>query len=61
VHPMTLEAEILHFADQSSAKGNDFNEAVQDSELFPGEDLEFSAKRSWRLERRVWRRTHRWE
>jgi hypothetical protein len=57
---MTLEAEILHFADQSSAKGNDFNEAVLDSELFPGEDLEFSAKRSWRLERRVWRRTHRW-
>jgi 3'-5' exoribonuclease len=61
VRPMTLEAEILHYADQSSAKGNDFNEAVQDSELFPGEDLEFSAKRSWRLERRVWRRTHRWE
>jgi 3'-5' exoribonuclease len=60
VRPMTLEAEILHFADQSSAKGNDFNEAVLDSELFPGEDLEFSAKRSWRLERRVWRRTHRW-
>jgi 3'-5' exoribonuclease len=56
VRPMTLEAEILHYADQSSAKGNDFNEAVQDSE-----DLEFSAKRSWRLERRVWRRTHRWE
>jgi 3'-5' exoribonuclease len=61
VRPMTLEAEILHYADQSSAKGNDFNEAVQDSELFPSEDLEFSAKRSWRLERRVWRRTHRWE
>jgi 3'-5' exoribonuclease len=61
VKPMTLEAEILHFADQSSAKGNDFNEAVKDGELFPGDDFEFSAKRSWRLERRVWRRTHTWD
>lgn len=61
VRPMTLEAEILHFADQASAKGNDFNEAVRDPELFPAEDLEFSSKRSWRLERRVWRRPHGWE
>lgn len=61
VRPMTLEAEILHYADQTSAKGNDFNEAVVDTELFPGADLEFSAKRSWRLERRVWRRAHRWD
>lgn len=61
VRPMTLEAELLHHADQTSAKGNDFNEAVQDGELFPGDDLQFSAKRSWRLERRVWRRTHSWE
>jgi 3'-5' exoribonuclease len=61
VRPMTLEAEILHFADQSSAKGNDFADAVQDTELFPGDELEFSAKRSWRLERRVWRRSHSWD
>ncbi|MBK7906073.1 MAG: HD domain-containing protein [Gemmatimonadetes bacterium] len=61
VRPMTLEAEILHFADQTSAKGNDFGEAVLDSELFPTDDLEFSAKRSWRLERRIWKRTHSWE
>ena len=60
VKPMTLEAEILHFADQSSAKGNDFAEAVQDTELFPDAEMEFSARRSWRLERRVWRRTHSW-
>ena len=58
---MTLEAEILHFADQSSAKGNDFAEAVQDTELFPDAEMEFSARRSWRLERRVWRRTHTWD
>jgi 3'-5' exoribonuclease len=61
VRPMTLEAEVLHYADQSSAKGNDFAEAVEDTELFPSDDLAFSAKRSWRLERRVWKRTHRWE
>jgi 3'-5' exoribonuclease len=61
VRPMTLEAEILHFADQASAKGNDFNEAMQDPELFPAEDMEFSARRSWRLERRVWKRSHTWE
>lgn len=60
VRPMTLEAEILHYADQTSAKGNDFSEAVHDSELFPTDDLEFSAKRSWRLERRVWKRSHGW-
>ncbi|MBA3854319.1 MAG: hypothetical protein C0503_07880 [Gemmatimonas sp.] len=61
VRPMTLEAEILHFADNTSAKANDFNEAVEDAELFPSADLEFSAKRSWRLERRVWKRSHRWD
>jgi 3'-5' exoribonuclease len=61
VRPMTLEAEILHYADQSSAKGNDFNEAVEDPEMFPDVNVEFSVKRNWRLERRVWRRTHSWD
>lgn len=60
VRPMTLEAEILHFADNTSAKANDFNEAVEDVELFPSPELEFSAKRSWRLDRRVWKRSHSW-
>jgi 3'-5' exoribonuclease len=61
VRPMTLEAEILHYADQSSAKGNDFIEAVDDGELFPGGEEAISVKRSWRLERKVWRRSHSWE
>lgn len=61
VRPMTLEAEILHFADNTSAKANDFNEAMDDAELFPSAELEFSAKRSWRLERRVWKRSHGWD
>jgi hypothetical protein len=57
---MTLEAELLHFADQASAKGNDFAEAVEDPELFTAEGQPFSAKRSWRLERRVWRGRADW-
>ncbi len=61
VRPMTLEAELLHFADNTSAKGNDFADAMTDSELFPTDEQEFSAKRSWRLERRVWKRSHRWD
>jgi 3'-5' exoribonuclease len=61
VRPMTLEAEILHFADNTSAKSNDFNDAITDSELFPSSELEFSAKKSWRLDnRRVWKRSHSW-
>lgn len=60
VRPMTLEAELLHWADQASANGNNFNDAVQDPELFPA-DEEFSVKKSWRLDRRIWRRTHSWE
>jgi len=60
VRPMTIEAELLHWADQASANGNNFNDAVLDPELFPA-DEEFSVKKSWRLDRRIWRRTHGWE
>lgn len=59
VRPMTLEAELLHWADQSSANGNNFNNAIEDPELFPGAE-EFSVKKSWSLDRRVWRRAHEW-
>lgn len=60
VRPMTLEAELLHWADQASANGNNFRDAVEDADLFPG-DESFSVKRSWRLDRKVWRRTAGWE
>ena len=60
VRPMTLEAELLHWADQASANGNNFRDAVVDTDLFPG-DEEFSVRRSWRLDRKVWRRTAGWE
>jgi 3'-5' exoribonuclease len=60
VRPMTLEAELLHHADQVSAKGNDFTEAMTDRELFPGDEA-FSVRKSWRLDNRVvWRRAVDW-
>jgi 3'-5' exoribonuclease len=59
VRPMTLEAELLHWADQSSANGNNFNDAMEDPEMFPGTE-EFSVKKYWRLDRKVWRRKHEW-
>jgi 3'-5' exoribonuclease len=60
VRPMTLEAELLQWADQSSANGNTFSGAIEDRELFPA-DEEFSVRDSWALDRRVWRRTHTWD
>lgn len=60
VRPMTLEAELLHWADQASANGNNFIEETGSTELFPT-DEEFSIKKSWRLERKIWRRTERWD
>jgi 3'-5' exoribonuclease len=60
VRPMTLEADLLHWADQSSAKGNDFIEETANNELFPG-DSAFTPKKSWRLDRKIWRRQEHWE
>ena len=59
VRPMTLEAELLHWADQSSANGSTFNDAMEDPELFPGSE-EFSVRKAWRLDRKVWKRQHEW-
>jgi 3'-5' exoribonuclease len=60
VKPMTLEAELLYWADQTSARGNDFTEAYSDPDLFPGDEA-FSVRQSWRLERTVWRRPTKWD
>ncbi|MBM4192888.1 MAG: HD domain-containing protein [Gemmatimonadetes bacterium] len=60
VRPMTLEAELLHWADQASANGNNFVEETANPELFPAES-EFSVKKSWRLDRKIWRRTDTWD
>jgi 3'-5' exoribonuclease len=60
VQPMTTEAEIVHWADEASAKATDMLELLSDSELFAG-GREFSDRPHWRLGRRIWRRPHSWE
>lgn len=51
VRPLTLEAEILHFADDASAKTTSISEAYQSTELFPG-DARTSTRRVWQLDNR---------
>lgn len=60
VQPMTLEAEILHWADEASAKANDMSESLDDPDIFSSGG-EISDKRPWRVGRRIWRRSHSWE
>jgi len=60
VEPMTVEAEIVHWADEASAKANDMMESLEDAEAFAGGG-ELSDKRVWRVGRRIWRRPHSWE
>ncbi len=60
VQPMTTEAEIVHWADEASAKATDMQELLADDELFAG-GREFSDRSHWRLGRRIWRRPHSWE
>jgi len=62
VVPMTIEAEIVHWADEASAKATDMVDEFADPDLFPaGGQGELSAKRSWKLGRRLWRRPAAWE
>jgi 3'-5' exoribonuclease len=51
VPPMTLEAEVLHYADDASAKAASMQEALADAENFSGEGL-VSARGIWQLDRR---------
>jgi 3'-5' exoribonuclease len=51
VPPMTLEAEVLHFADNASAKTASMAEALAEADNFAGEAL-VSAKPIWQLDRR---------
>lgn len=60
VQPMTTEAEIVHWADEASAKATDMMELLGDGELF-SEGRETSDKAHWRLKRRIWRRPHGWD
>lgn len=60
VPPMTLEAELLHWADEASAKADSMVESLADSEIFSASD-EISSRKSWQLDRRLWRRPFRWD
>ena len=59
VQPMTVEAELVHWADEASAKGNDMAEVIGDDDLFGSGEV--SERKSWRVQRRVWRRPHGWD
>ncbi len=59
VQPMTVEAELLHWADETSAKANDMGESLTEDEHFG--DGEVSERRPWRVGRRIWRRPHSWD
>jgi 3'-5' exoribonuclease len=62
VQPMTAEAEIVHWADEASAKATDMMDEFADPDLFPADGTaELSAKRSWRMGRRLWRRPAAWD
>jgi 3'-5' exoribonuclease len=59
VQPATVEAEIVHWADEASAKATDMMDSLDDPEGFPdGGEL---SKRAWRVGRRVWKRPHSWD
>jgi len=51
VKPLTLEAEILHFADDASAKTASISEAYASREFFP-EGAGVSTKKIWQLDGR---------
>jgi 3'-5' exoribonuclease len=59
VTPMTLEAEVLHWADNASAKTASMAAALRDADAF-GEEL-VSQRRFWQLDqRRAFRGTSDW-
>lgn len=59
VQPMTLEAEIVHWADEASAKSNDMAESLEDPDAFTS-NSEISDTKPWRVGRKIWRRPHGW-
>jgi 3'-5' exoribonuclease len=59
VRPMTPEAEIVHWADEASAKATDMFDALDNPDLWT-DGGEFS-KRVWQLDRKIWRRPHDWD
>jgi 3'-5' exoribonuclease len=61
VLPMTLEAELVHWADEASAKSTDMIDEFANPELFPADHGGgLSNTRSWRLKRHLWQRPAPW-
>ena len=60
VQPMTLESEIVHWADEASAKSNDMSESLDDSDSF-ADGGDFSSRKPWRVGRKIWKRPHTWD
>jgi len=59
VEPMTLEAEVLHYADNASAKTASMAEVLADPENFPG-DAAVTPSAHWMIRRRAYRGGSDW-
>ena len=60
VPPMTLEAEIIHYADNASAKAGSMDDALRDPGNFSA-DQALSTRTLWQLDkRRAWRARSDW-
>ena len=60
VQPMTVEAEIVHWSDEASAKASDMSDSIEDANNFlSGRDT--SDGKPWRVRRHVYRRAHDWD
>lgn len=60
VKPMTLEAEILHYADNASAKATSMADALSNPDNFAGDDP-FSSRGIWEIDkRRAYRHRSNW-
>jgi hypothetical protein len=60
VQPMTVEAEIVHWADEASAKACDMSDSIDDPTNFAS-GRETSDTKPWRVKRHVYRRGHDWD
>ncbi len=60
VQPMTAEAEIIHWADEASAKASDMIDSIDDPANFAS-GREVSDTKPWRVRRHVYRRPHGWD
>jgi 3'-5' exoribonuclease len=62
VRPLTVEAEIVHRADDASAKSTDVAECLANGDAFRDGDAFGDRSRLWRVGRRsLWRKTHDWD